>query len=129
MMNDLTTRGYTYTDGMGASRRRGRDGDRPASGRAATRYAHNAHALVTSIVAAEGTAEETLSEFEYDAADNLTAAIDLLPRRTEYAYDALRLIPYGPTRTWAPARWHRPSGATSMMPGATSASSPTPWAT
>lgn len=58
-----------------------------------TRYAYNAHGLVTEVTTAEGTADQSVTRFEYNSADNLTAAIDGLGRRTEYTHDNLdRLI-------------------------------------
>lgn len=85
--DDVTT-SYTYTDGTGLPPAGLVETETDPLGRV-TRYAYNSHGLVTSIVAAEGTADETTTSYEYDAADNLTAAIDPLGRRTEYAYDAL----------------------------------------
>ena len=45
--------------------------------------------LVTKIVVAEGTPDETQVEMEYDTDGNLTARIDGLGRRTEFTHDEL----------------------------------------
>jgi RHS repeat-associated protein len=58
-----------------------------------TSLAYTARGLLESMTQAVGTADETTTTFEYDTSDNLTAVIDGIGRRTEYAYDNLhRLI-------------------------------------
>ncbi len=58
-----------------------------------TSMTYTARGLLASMTQAVGTPDETTTTFEYDASDNLTAVIDGIGRRTEYAYDNLnRLI-------------------------------------
>lgn len=58
-----------------------------------TSYTYDSTGDVTRVTYAVGTADEAHTDYEYDAADNMTASIDELGRRTEYDYDALdRLI-------------------------------------
>jgi RHS repeat-associated protein len=88
--DDVTT-SFTYTTGGGV----------PAGlvetmtdalGRV-TSLAYTARGLLESMTQAVGTSDETTTSFEYDASDNLTAVVDGIGRRTEYAYDNLnRLI-------------------------------------
>ena len=88
--DDVVT-SFTYTAAPSAS------GDPPAGllqtvtdplGRV-TAYQYNGRGLLVQITYAVGTVDEASVEFEYDVADNLTAEIDELGRRTEYTYDNL----------------------------------------
>ena len=84
--NDVTT-SFTYTTGAAVPKGLVRTMTN-ALGRV-TAYAYTSRGLLQSMTQAMGTADETTRSFEYDARDNLTATIDGLGRRTEYAYDAL----------------------------------------
>ncbi|MFT3920970.1 MAG: hypothetical protein QM778_00390 [Myxococcales bacterium] len=86
--NDLVT-SYTYTAAPSSI------GDPPAGlvatmtdplGRV-TAYEYDRHSNVLSITYAVGTDDEAEVSYEYNSADEPTASIDELGRRTEYAYD------------------------------------------
>jgi YD repeat-containing protein len=57
-----------------------------------TSYAYTTHGLLQTMTRAVGTSDQTTMSFEYDASDNLTAVIDGLGRRTQYAYDNLHRL-------------------------------------
>lgn len=58
-----------------------------------TEYEYTERGLLERVTYAVGTADEAFVEYEYDSADNKTAFIDEIGRRTEYDYDDLnRLI-------------------------------------
>jgi RHS repeat-associated protein len=54
-----------------------------------TSLVYTARGLLQSMTQAVGTSDTTTTSFEYDASDNLTAVVDGIGRRTEYAYDNL----------------------------------------
>ncbi|NBT35423.1 MAG: RHS repeat protein [Betaproteobacteria bacterium] len=88
--NDVTTT-YTYTAGTGGVPAGLVQTMTDALGRI-TSYAYTTHGLLQTMTRAVGTSDQTTMSFEYDASDNLTAVIDGLGRRTQYAYDNLHRL-------------------------------------
>ena len=48
--------------------------------------------LVTTVISAQGTAEQTVTHYEYDARDNISAVFDGLGNETDYQYDDLNRL-------------------------------------
>lgn len=88
--NDVTTT-YTYTAGLGGVPAGLVQTMTDALGRV-TSYAYTTHGLLQTMTRAMGTSGQTTMGFEYDSGDNLTAVIDGLGRRTQYAYDNLHRL-------------------------------------